>query len=269
MTSPARTNTLVIRTPEGIAFSMLLAGPVSRFLSWAVDFACILAMTIVAGAMIGILGLISADFAQAFVVLTSFVIQVGYAIVMEWVWRGQTVGKRLLRLRVVDIQGLRLQFGQIVIRNLLRFVDALPLFYLVGGVACLVNRRSQRLGDVAANTVVIRVPKLNEPNLDSLLARKFNSLREHPHLAARLHQRVSPAEARVALQALLRRDELDAAARVELFGEIAAHFRTHVEFPPEAIEGITDEQFVRNVVDILFRPTRRAAEREGVAPAIR
>jgi hypothetical protein len=179
------------------------------------------------------------------------------------------VGKRLLRLRVVDIQGLRLQFGQIVIRNLLRFVDALPLFYLVGGVACLVNRRSQRLGDVAANTVVIRVPKLNEPNLDSLLARKFNSLREHPHLAARLHQRVSPAEARVALQALLRRDELDAAARVELFGEIAAHFRTHVEFPPEAIEGITDEQFVRNVVDILFRPTRRAAEREGVAPAIR
>lgn len=255
--SSARTNTLVIRTPEGIAFSMLLAGPVSRFLAWGMDVACILVMAIVAGAVVSLFGLISADFAQAFVVLVYFVIQVGYGIVMEWAWRGQTVGKKFLRLRVVDMQGLRLQFSQIVIRNLLRFVDGLPVFYLVGGVACLVNRRAQRLGDIAASTVVIRVPRISEPNLDLLLAGKFNSLREYPHLTARLHQRVSPAEAKIALQALLRRDELDAAARVELFGEIAAHFRLHVEFPPDAVEGITDEQFVRNVVDILFRPTRR------------
>jgi len=255
----SRTNTLVIRTPEGIAFSMLLAGPVSRFLSWAMDFACISVLASAAGVVVSIFGLISADFARAFMVLIFFVIQVGYGIVMEWVWRGQTVGKRLLRLRVVDMQGLRLQFSQIVIRNLLRFVDTLPLFYLVGGVACLVNRRAQRLGDVAANTVVIRVPKINQPNLDPLLAGKYNSLREHPHLAARLHQRVSPAEARVALQALLRRDELDPAARIELFGEIAAHVRSRVEFPPDAIEGIADEQFVRNVTDILFRPVGRAA----------
>ncbi len=159
-----------------------------------------------------------------------------------------------------------LQFSQIVIRNLLRFVDMLPAFYLVGGIACLASRRAQRLGDFAANTIVVHNPKIQEPDLDQLLAGKFNSLREYPHLAARLHQRVSAGEARVALQALIRRDELNAQARVELFGEIAAHFRSLVEFPPEATEGITDEQYVRNVVDILFRPQR--PERQEISQAV-
>jgi uncharacterized RDD family membrane protein YckC len=251
-----RTNTLLIRTPEGIVFSLLLAGPVTRFLAWAVDMACISAMCSLIGTVLGVLGIIGADFARAAAALAFFVIQIGYGIVMEWLWRGQTLGKRLLRLRVMDAQGLRLQFSQIVIRNLLRFVDLLPGLYLVGGIACLASRRAQRLGDFAANTIVVRNPKIQEPDLDQLLTGKYNSLREYPHLAARLHQRVSPAEARVALQSLLRRDELDPRARVELFGEIAGHFRLLVPFPPEAAEGITDEQYVRNVVDILFRPQR-------------
>ncbi len=259
----SKTNTLLIKTPEGIVFSLLLAGPVTRFLAWSVDFACIGALSSLVGALFGLLGLISVDFARAIIVLACFVIQIGYGIVTEWFWRGQTLGKRLLRLRVMDAQGLRLQFSQIVIRNLLRFVDMLPAFYLVGGIACLTSRRAQRLGDFAANTIVVRHPKIKEPDLDQLLAGKFNSLREHPHLAARLPQRVSATEARVALQALLRRDELDASARVELFNEIAGHFRALVEFPPEAAEGITDEQYVRNVVDILFRPQR--PERRAVA----
>jgi len=80
------------------------------------------------GTALGFLGLISFDFARAFTVLAYFVIQIGYGIVMEWFWRGQTLGKRLLRLRVIDSQGLRLQFSQIVIRNLLRFVDMLRCF---------------------------------------------------------------------------------------------------------------------------------------------
>ena len=64
---------------------------------------------------------------------------------------------------------------------------------------------------------------------------------------------MSPAEAAVALQALLRRDEFDPVARVELFAELAAHFRTKVEFPAEATDGITDEQYIRNVVDVVYR----------------
>ena len=261
----SKTNTLLVKTPEGIVFSLLLAGPVTRFLAWAVDVACIGVLCSVAGTLLGFLGLINFDFARAIIALAYFVIPIGYGIVMEWFWRGQTIGKRLLRLRVMDAQGLRLQFSQIAIRNLLRFVDMLPSFYLAGGIACLVSRRAQRIGDLAANTIVVRHPKIGEPDLDQLLSGKFNSLREHPHLAARLHQRVSPGEARVALQALLRRDELDARARVELFEEIAAHFRVLVEFPPEAVEGITDEQYVRNVADILFRPQQ--ADRKEKAQA--
>jgi hypothetical protein len=64
---------------------------------------------------------------------------------------------------------------------------------------------------------------------------------------------VSPSEAGIALQSLLRRDQLNPEARLELFAEIASHMKQIVEFPQEAMEGITDEQYVRNVVDLLFR----------------
>jgi len=249
----AKTNTLLIKTPEGIAFSMLLASPLTRFLAYVIDLACISAAVTVLSALLGFLNLISLDFARAVSVLVFFVVQIGYGIGAEWLWRGQTVGKRLLRLRVMDVQGLRLQFSQIVMRNLLRFVDMLPAFYLVGGLTAFLNRRSQRLGDLAANTIVIRNPKIEHPNLDQLLSGKFNSLREHPHLEARLRQRISPAEATVALQAILRRDEFEPVERIELFSKIAGHFRSIVEFPPETVEGIADEQYIHNIVDILFR----------------
>jgi hypothetical protein len=173
----------------------------------------------------------------------------------EWCWRGQTVGKRLFHLRVMDAQGLRVQFSQIAIRNLLRAVDMLPLFYLLGGVVAWFSPKTQRLGDLAASTVVIRTPKIEQPDLEQIAAGKFNSLRQHPHLEARLRQKISPVEARLALQALLRRDEFEPVSRAELFARLGGHFRALVEFPPEAVEGITDEQYLRNVVDVIFRPS--------------
>lgn len=249
-------NTLLIRTPEGIVFSQVLAGPFSRFLAWLIDLLCIVALTSLVGALLGVIGLISADMAYGLSILLQFAIMLGYGIYYEWSWRGQTIGKRMMRLRVVDAQGLRLKFSQVVIRNLLRFVDLLPLFYLVGGLACVISRRAQRLGDVAANTIVIRIPKMSEPNLEQIMAGKFNSLRACPHLEARLRQRVSAPEAALALQALVRRDLLEPTARVELFGELTEHFRRKVQFPAEVVEGITDEQYLRNVVDSLYRPSR-------------
>jgi hypothetical protein len=169
----------------------------------------------------------------------------------------------VFRLRVVDVEGMRLQFNQIVTRNLLRFVDSIPVLYLVGGVTCWANRNCQRLGDLAANTVVIRNPRITEPDLDQLLAGKFNSLLQYPHLAARLRQRVSPGEAAMAVQALVRRDEFDPAARVDLFGELAAHFRARVEFPAEATDGVADEQYIRNVVDVVYRSDRARSKAEA------
>jgi uncharacterized RDD family membrane protein YckC len=250
---PEKVKSLRIKTPEGVSFSLLLAGPVTRFLAWLIDQACIGAASRLVGGILQLLGLISQDLAAAVSILAYFLISLGYGMILEWGWRGQTVGKRMLRLRVMDAQGLRLAFSQIVVRNLLRVVDALPALYMVGGLACLISRRAQRLGDLAANTIVVWQPETPEPDLDQLLADKYNSFHEYPHLEARLRNRTTPREAGLALRALLRRDDLEPGSRVELFRDMAAHFRGLVEFPPEAVEGISDEQYVRNVVGALFR----------------
>jgi uncharacterized RDD family membrane protein YckC len=256
-TKTHRANLLLIRTPEGVVFSQPLAGPTTRLLAYALDLAVAIVIERVAQAALVVFMVFGADLSNAFAILAFFAVQIGYGIGCEWFLRGQTIGKKLLRLRVVDAQGLRLHFSQIVLRNLLRFVDMLPGFYLVGGLACLFSRHAQRLGDLAANTVVVRVIAVHPPDLEKLTGGKYNSLRDYPHLEARLRQRVSPAEAAAALRALVRREHLEAAARVELFDEFANYFRAVVEFPPEATAGISSEQYIVNVVDILYRPRLR------------
>jgi uncharacterized RDD family membrane protein YckC len=226
---------------------------VARFLAWIVDFACIFAIMTAVNMGIQFTQIVSLDFARAAGIISYFVVSIGYGILCEWYYKGQTFGKRLMSVRVMDIQGLRLQFSQIVIRNLLRFIDSLPVGYLVGGLSCLLSPKSQRLGDLAANTIVTREPRIPRPDLEQLLSHKYNSLRDFPHLVARLRHHTSPHEANIALQALLRRDELDPNARVELFEQIAAHFKKIILFPQEVVEGITDEQFVRNIVDVLMQ----------------
>jgi uncharacterized RDD family membrane protein YckC len=248
-----KVSSLQIRTPEGIIFSQLLAGPVARFLAWSVDLLAMAALMTIVSLFLSLFRLVSPGFGSALSIVSYFIISIGYGITCEWAWRGQTIGKKLLRLRVVDAEGLRLQFNQIVTRNLLRFVDMLPFFYAVGGTACWFNPKCQRLGDIAANTIVIRQPRVFEPDLDQLLAGKFNSLRQFPHLVARLRQRVSPSEAALALHALVRRDEFEPADRVELFASLASHFQSKSEFPAEATDGIADEQYLRNIVDVIYR----------------
>jgi uncharacterized RDD family membrane protein YckC len=244
---------LRIRTPEGITFAYELAGPVTRCLAWAIDGVVLISAFLGLSIGLGGLGFLNPDLIQAISIASWFVLSFGYSIAFEWLWRGQTIGKKVLRLRVMDADGLRLQFHQVVMRNLVRVADALPLFYLVGGIACLFSRKSQRLGDLAAGTIVVHHRKHLEPDLEQLLGNKFNSLRSHVHLCARLRQRVSPTEARLALQALVRRDEFAAADRIRLFAELATHFKALVHFPPELLEAMPDEQFIRNVVDVLFR----------------
>lgn len=255
----SRTSTLAIRTPEGVEFAMQLASPATRFLAWVLDIMVLSTITSMLGTALGLLNLINMDVSRALSILAFFAAQMGYGFFCEWLWRGQTVGKRFLRLRVVDAYGLRLQFSQIVIRNLLRFVDMLPAFYLVGGMTTLLNARTQRLGDLAANTVVIRSPRIEQPDLEQLMAGKYNSLRSHPHLEARLRQKITPVEASLALQAILRRDEFEPRARAELFRRLGEYFRSVVEFPPDSVESITDEQYLRNVVDTVFRSRKAEA----------
>jgi len=128
-------DSLTIRTPEGIEFSLPLAGPFSRMLAVLIDLAVVAAAGSVLEKLLAPLLIFGQDLANALGIVAYFAISLAYAGVAEWIWRGQTVGKRLMGLRVVDASGLRLEPAQVVVRNLMRLVDMLPILYLTGGIS--------------------------------------------------------------------------------------------------------------------------------------
>src|SRR5437660_4689072 len=154
---------LTIATPEGVLFRLPLAGPASRL------YAMLLDVTIVLGTVNGIGLLVRWMFAKApgfgFMVITlaEFAIGFAYSALLEGFWNGQTIGKRLFHLRVIDQTGLPLRIEQAWVRNLMRVFDALPLAYLVGGISVLSSPLMQRFGDRVAGTLVVRETPLSAP----------------------------------------------------------------------------------------------------------
>jgi uncharacterized RDD family membrane protein YckC len=147
-----------IVTPENIAFQYRVAGPFRRLPAYLLD-AIIRALIIAAGALIlgmtlGFSGLPGLSIGLIFILW--FAISWFYGGLFETFWNGQTPGKRLMRIRVVSIDGQPINGIQAVLRNFLREVDALP-FYLfqVGLLSAMMNDRFQRLGDLAAGTMVV------------------------------------------------------------------------------------------------------------------
>ena len=188
----ARQHLLRIRTPEGAEFSFRLASPVLRMAAVAIDWSAIVSAWSLIGVLLATMKLINGDIAAWLIPVLYFLLCSGYDIIFEWLWRGQTLGKRIMRLRVVDASGLRLSFPQIVMRNVLRYVDLLPGGYLVGGTVAMINRKGQRLGDVAAGTIVIWDAPVPQPDLAAFPESKYNSLRKQAHIVARLRQAVTP-----------------------------------------------------------------------------
>lgn len=166
--SADRTHLWRVRTPEGVALRFRLASPVLRAGALMIDWAAVTAAWAAVATGASLLKLVSADAEGMAVTIGYFIFSQGYWIATEWLWRGQSLGKRVLRLRVVDAGGRRLTLAQVGLRNALRFVDGLPVFYLVGGVAALVSARGQRLGDLAADTLVVWEPAEAAPNLAAL-----------------------------------------------------------------------------------------------------
>lgn len=243
---------LRIETPEGIVFSFTLASPVARWMAWLIDGAVIFAAVYVLGRVTPVFGLLNKDWGGAVSTIAYFVVSLGYPMAFEWYGRGQTLGKRVLHLRVVDAAGFRLKPWQVILRNLLRAIDMLPMFYCVGGAACLISAKGQRLGDLAANTIVLRELPSEEPQLDRAEGSKYNSLAAYPHITARLRGKIPAKAAAIAVEALVQRAQYDPAARLVLFQELAGYFKELAAFPVEAVEGLTDEQYVRNVVALLY-----------------
>lgn len=129
---------------------MNLATTINRVVAYIID-AIIVGLAI--AVLVFILDVI--DFPQWFQGLVAFVIYYGYFTYMEGT-TGQTIGKRLIGTRVVTVDGSPISMGSAAIRNLLRIVDTF-FFGLVGLVLIIVTQKKQRVGDMAANTVVIEI----------------------------------------------------------------------------------------------------------------
>jgi uncharacterized RDD family membrane protein YckC len=143
-----------VEAPEGVDLTLRLAGPIPRAAAYAAD-----------------LGLRSVFYFAAFVPLTIVLREVGlgimlvlvslgeviYPLAFELLGDGQTLGKRMLGIRVVHDDGTRIRWQASLVRNLLVFADALPGTYLFAIASMLASRRFQRLGDHAAGTLVVHV----------------------------------------------------------------------------------------------------------------
>ncbi len=248
-----RQSALVIETPEGVAFSYQLATPAVRAFAWGLDAMVLAGASYLITQFAGVVRLISPDLAAAVGTVSFFLFSIAYGILCEWHWRGQTIGKRLFRLRVIDAHGLRLRVSQVVLRNLMRVFDALPVLYLAGAAACFFSRNLQRLGDLVANTVVVRERRWEDPDIERIAPARYNSLLAWPHLAARLRSVAEPEAVAVAVRAVTHRDQYDPVARVELFHSLAGYFHALAAFPPAALDGISDEEYVRSVLRVIYR----------------
>lgn len=150
---------LNIDTPENVVFGYEVVGIGSRFIAALIDTSAIVALQLV----VNLVGLYIATnmfsngggWITAVLGLLSFAMLWGYYIFFEMLWNGQSPGKRWVGLRVIRADGTPLTLTESIIRNLVRIVDFLPLFYGVGLVAMFLDKKSRRLGDMAASTLVV------------------------------------------------------------------------------------------------------------------
>jgi uncharacterized RDD family membrane protein YckC len=147
-----------IATPEGVELELVLAGLASRFIAELFD-ALILGAVLVAMVVVAALAGGGAGALILVVVLGGFLlITVAYHVAFEMLAGGRTPGKRRAGLRVVLEGGGRVDLRASLVRNLIRLIEGIALLYVPAIVAVLATRRNQRLGDLAAGTLVIREP---------------------------------------------------------------------------------------------------------------
>lgn len=137
-------------TPEGVELALSPAGPVVRAAAWMVDLALRGIVYVLTSIVSGLLG----GAGTSLLLIGMFLLEWGYPVFFE-ARSGATPGKRAFGLMVVHDDGSPLSLGSAVLRNLIRFVDFLPVGYLVGLGSCLISNRFQRLGDLAAGTLVV------------------------------------------------------------------------------------------------------------------
>lgn len=215
---------LEVETPDHVVLRYDLAGAGNRGFAALLDFmlASIIAITsLVILSWAGTLSEASLFVVGGLAMILTLVVIWAYFILLEWLWNGQTIGKRAFKLRVINEDGSPAQFTAVLIRNLLRLVDFLPAFYGLGVLVIVLSPKSQRLGDLAAGTYVVRAPL---PQVD------WFSLRTVTPLGAgtTAETRRMPGEAqRLVREFVARESQLAPAERVRIAAVIAAKLRPY------------------------------------------
>ena len=173
-------DTLIIETPERVPLHFALASIGNRFLACAVDHAIqggailIIALAALILANVSVLWDLFASapkWIYAVMIILLFLTFSGYFAFFEWIWSGQTPGKRWLKLRVLREDGRPITFWEASVRNLLRSLDMMPApFYSIGLISVFINARDQRVGDMVAGTVVVREREAEAPEFAQVFA---------------------------------------------------------------------------------------------------
>jgi uncharacterized RDD family membrane protein YckC len=227
---------ITIATPEGIELRLVLAGAGSRFIAGTLDLTVQLALIGLA-AIVGF-AVVGGGVGVALFAMGSFVALFLYDILFELLASGRTPGKRITHLRVVREQGTPVDLPASAIRNLLRLIDLLPAAYLVGLLTILLTKQNQRLGDLAAGTLVIR----DAPQPKGKLAQA--AVPDPPGAGGWDVSAVSTEELATVRRFLERRGSLDRGARRELAHRLAQGLRSKVAGAPPALG---PEQFLEQL----------------------
>jgi uncharacterized RDD family membrane protein YckC len=208
------TSSLEVATPERVAVELPIAGVGFRAMAYLIDVGLLFGTAIIAYFIFTLAVPDPLELVQSFstvlrigLVLAAFSALWAYWTVLEIAWQGQTVGKRVMRIRVVRRDGSPVTPFESAVRNLLRFVDFLPTCYPVGLVCMLVDPLNRRLGDLAAGTVLVR-----EQTFD---LRKY---------AAAQTSSLSAREVELVTSFMSRVDSLEPDARLRLGRSIAQQF---------------------------------------------
>jgi uncharacterized RDD family membrane protein YckC len=245
---------LTIDTPEQIALEFPLASVGSRFLALALDtllqaaaFLAALLLTLgvaVAGSVAGVnFGVWSA----ALAILFGFILYYAYFAAFEILWNGQTPGKRWVGLRVISESGRPIGAFEAILRNLLRIVDQLPAIYAVGTVSVFLTSKNQRLGDLAAGTVVVHDLPVDRPMLREPAQATTTRYGSH---------RLTPEEFAAIDAYLQRRWTIEDDFRVRARGELVARIRPRLAIPVDA--AVEEDTLLEEVAaEYRARPTYR------------
>jgi uncharacterized RDD family membrane protein YckC len=222
--------TVRLVTPERIVFQYPLAGPFHRFGAYLIDLAFWLLLVVVASIVSLALALGSASGIGLFLV-AYFVLTWGYGATCEGLFNGQTLGKRIVGIRVVSDRGVPITGAQAVLRNLVGAVDGpIPFFFLLGLASMVLTRRFQRLGDLAAGTMVVIEERRRRLRLERV------DEREIAPVLAWLPLRISagPELARALSDYVRGRGRVNPRRREEMAAKLAAALRRRYDLPDSA-----------------------------------